>query len=364
MKSLSKIVVILALVVFSFCLISCPSPDNEVPAGNTPAGTSGSGTLTGNGTSTGTDTPSGTSQSQTPTTYSITVTNGTANLTTATAGETVTITANSASSGQAFNGWTTTTNGITFANASSTTTTFTMPASNVSITATYAQIYSISVTNCTANPTSATAGTTITVTANQAPSDLVYSPGNWTVTPSTEYTESGGSITFTMPESNVTVSLSFVAPSYSINVTGGNANPTSAPAGTTVTLTSRYAPVSGNYVNWSWTPTNLFFTNPYGYQTTFVMPAQDVDVSAECVVGECYEITVNVENIGGDVVSNPTIAPVGNSVILQSKPDINAGYHTEWSFSTSVNYSTLVDNKIQFTMPENNVRVNIYYVKD
>ncbi len=131
-----------------------------------------------------------------------------------TAGATVTITANAAPSGQAFNGWTTTTNGITFANASSTTTTFTMPASNVSITATYAQIYSISVTNCTANPTSATAGTTITVTANQAPSDLVYSPGNWTVTPSTlQYTESGESITFTMPESNVTVILDFVDPS-------------------------------------------------------------------------------------------------------------------------------------------------------
>lgn len=74
MKSFSKIAAILALIVFSFCLISCPSPDNDVPAENTPAETSGSGTPTGNESPTESGTPSPT-QPQVVT-YSVTYLDG------------------------------------------------------------------------------------------------------------------------------------------------------------------------------------------------------------------------------------------------------------------------------------------------
>ena len=71
-----------------------------------------------------------------PETYSITVERGTAAPTSAAAGATVTITANAAPSGQTFNRWTTA-DGVSFANAASATTTFTMPAKDVTVTATY-----------------------------------------------------------------------------------------------------------------------------------------------------------------------------------------------------------------------------------
>ncbi len=68
--------------------------------------------------------------------YSVIVNSGSADLTTAAKGDTVTITADSAPSGQVFDKWTTE-DGVTFANANDSTTTFEMPAKAVTVTATY-----------------------------------------------------------------------------------------------------------------------------------------------------------------------------------------------------------------------------------
>ena len=75
--------------------------------------------------------------------YNITVTDGKATvgagtpITKATIGTTVTLTANAAPSGKVFDKWEVVSGGITLADANSTTTTFTMPASAVSVKATY-----------------------------------------------------------------------------------------------------------------------------------------------------------------------------------------------------------------------------------
>ena len=71
-----------------------------------------------------------------PSTYAVTVNNGTGGGSYA-AGETVTITADAAPSGQEFDTWTVVSGGVTLASATSTTTTFKMPASAVEVTATY-----------------------------------------------------------------------------------------------------------------------------------------------------------------------------------------------------------------------------------
>ena len=72
-----------------------------------------------------------------PLMYSVTVTGGTANPAAAEAGATITITANDPTTGKEFDTWTTTTDGVTFADASNATTTFTMPSKAVIVTATY-----------------------------------------------------------------------------------------------------------------------------------------------------------------------------------------------------------------------------------
>ena len=77
----------------------------------------------------------GLSEHSSPTSYNVTVNNGmgAGNFV---VGATVNITANTAPIGKVFDKWTTS-DGVIFANASATTTTFTMPAKNISVTATY-----------------------------------------------------------------------------------------------------------------------------------------------------------------------------------------------------------------------------------
>ena len=74
-----------------------------------------------------------------PIAYSVTAVGGTADKTTAVAGETVTITADAPEPGKAFVQWTQV-DGVDFNNASSTSTTFVMPAKNVAVTAVTAPI--------------------------------------------------------------------------------------------------------------------------------------------------------------------------------------------------------------------------------
>ena len=70
-----------------------------------------------------------------PVQYTITVNNGTANTVSATAGTTITLTANAPEEVYEFDKWTGV--GVTFSDANSATTTFVMPAGDVTVTATY-----------------------------------------------------------------------------------------------------------------------------------------------------------------------------------------------------------------------------------
>ena len=97
---------------------------------------SGGGSLSGNvytfGTSNGTVTAGWTANT---TNYTVTVNNGTGSGNYA-ANATVNITANAPPTGKVFDKWTTT-DGVTFVNSNATSTSFTMPTKNVTVTATY-----------------------------------------------------------------------------------------------------------------------------------------------------------------------------------------------------------------------------------
>ena len=139
-----------------------------------------------------------------PPTYAVTVVKGTADKTEAAEGETVAITANMPSSGQTFDKWTG--RGVTFANETAPETTFEMPASAVTVTATYKALpsvktYKIVVVNGKADKEKAAAGETVALTANNPPAGKVFD--KWT----------GGAVfddptspatTFTMPAKPVT----------------------------------------------------------------------------------------------------------------------------------------------------------------
>ncbi len=165
-------------------------------------------------------------------TYTVTVNNGTGSGNYR-PGVTVTITANTPPTGQTFVNWTTTTAGVTLANASSNSTTFVMPSANVSVTANFSG-------------------------GNQGgnnPGDGTNKPGD------------NGNNDNNKKKYKVTVNYGSGSGEYE--------------AGATVNITAN-APESSSRVFSRWTTNNsgLGFSNANAVSTSFVMPAADVTVTA------------------------------------------------------------------------------------
>ena len=219
-------------------------------------------------------------------------------------GATVTITATPPSVGATFVNWTTTTTGLKLTDPTATTTTFLMPASNVTMTANYTTggttnptTYTVTVKNGTGGGKYAP-GATVTIKANTPNTGASFV--NWTTATAGVAFASATSATttFKMPESDVTVTANFS------DGTGGQPSDPNNPdnpsgtkkykatvnygsgsgeyeAGATVNI-SAYAPESSSRVFSKWTTNNsgLGFANANAASTSFVMPAADVTVTA------------------------------------------------------------------------------------
>jgi len=227
--------------------------------------------------------------------------------------------------------------------------TFIMPARNVDVSAVFtANAYSITVVQPTggsvaASATSATAGTTIELTATPAEGyTLDY------------FTLDGARIngdTFIMPARNVEVSAVFTANAYSITVVqpaGGSvaASSTSATAGTTIELTA--TPAEGYTLD--------YFTLDGARINgdTFSMPARNVDVSA-VFTANAYSITV-VQPTGGTVSASKLSAFFGEAVELTAVPD--EGYELSHYVVNGA-----ANNGSSFTMPAHDVMVTAVFTK-
>ena len=227
--------------------------------------------------------------------------------------------------------------------------TFIMPARNVEVSAVFtANAYSITVVQPTggsvaASATSATAGTTIELTATPAE--------GYTLDYFTLDGERINGNTFIMPARNVEVSAVFTANAYSITVvqpTGGmvSASATSATAGTTVKLTATpaegytldYFTLDGERINGD----------------TFIMPARNVEVSA-VFTANAYSITV-VQPTGGTVSASKLSAFFGEAVELTAVPD--EGYELSHYVVNGA-----ANNGGTFTMPARDVIVTAVFTK-
>ena len=207
--------------------------------------------------------------------------------------------------------------------------TFTMPAENVSVSATFTQIsYSITKqtmshgsvtvdTSSTSNATSAAYNTPVILTIKP---DTGYELGSISAsTASSAITLSGSGITngsartFSMPADNVTISATFTAINYTIT-TSGIANGTvtaknssgqaitSATYGQTVTLVIAAA----NYYEYtadSISVTGVSNLGGSGLTRTFTMPAQNVTVSATFFTGPTVAAT-EAKELGDIVLDN------------------------------------------------------------
>ena len=150
--------------------------------------------------------------------HTITVTNGTANPSDAWAGQTVTITykVSNLFSGllRTFDHWEVVSGDVTLADASATTTTFTMPDRDVSIKGVLRDkdanaTHTVTVTNGTATPSEAKAGETVTITyqVSNLFSGLLRTFDHWEVVSGgmTLADASATTTTFTMPDQDVSI---------------------------------------------------------------------------------------------------------------------------------------------------------------
>lgn len=124
------------------------------------------------------------------------------------AGDTVTVSAVGSAAGSLFQGWKVVSGGAVLASSSSVSTTFTMPANDVVITAVFSEaLYGVSVKNGSGDG-NYHAGDTVTITADTAP----FSFNNWIVTSGGAVLadSTSGTTTFTMPANAVEISASSV----------------------------------------------------------------------------------------------------------------------------------------------------------
>ena len=194
-----------------------------------------------------------------------------------------------------------------------------------------------------ASATSATAGTTVKLTATPAE--------GYTLDYFTLDGERINGDTFIMPARNVEVSAVFTANAYSITVVQPangtvSASATSATAGTTIELTATpaegytldYFTLDGERINGD----------------TFIMPARNVEVSA-VFTANAYSITV-VQPANGTVSASKLSAFFGEAVELTAVPD--EGYELSHYVVNGA-----ANNGGTFTMPARDVIVTAVFTK-
>ena len=194
-----------------------------------------------------------------------------------------------------------------------------------------------------ASATSATAGTTIELTATPAE--------GYTLDYFTLDGERINGDTFIMPARNVEVSAVFTANAYSITVVQPangtvSASATSATAGTTIELTA--TPAEGYTLDYF----TLDGERINGH--TFSMPARNVEVSA-VFTANAYSITV-VQPAGGTVTASKLSAFFGEAVELTAVPD--EGYELSHYVVNGA-----ANNGGTFTMPARDVIVTAVFTK-
>jgi uncharacterized repeat protein (TIGR02543 family) len=287
-----------------------------------------------------------------------------------TAGTSVTISASPAS-GYYFSHWTAAAG--SFTNASSATTTFTMPAQGVTVTAHFEEAvpYTLTMAVTGSGSTSPavgqhtyTAGTSVIISASPASG---YYFSHWTAAAGSFTNASSATTTFTMPGQDVTVTAQFeLAPTYALTMAvtpPGSGTATdqtgvgSYQAGAQVSIKAQA--VAGYYfVNWAAAAGS--FTNASSATTTFTMPAQDVTVTAHFELAPTYTLTMAVTGSGS---TSPAVGEhtytAGTAVPISASP-ASGYYFSHWTAAAG-SFTNASSATTTFTMPAEAVTVTAHF---
>mgnify|MGYP005805749835 CR=1 FL=1 len=279
--------------------------------------------------------------------YTVTVNGGTANKTTAHYGDSITITAAAPEKGKRFTGWTI--NGVSVDDKTKAEITFTMPANAVTATANYGDVlYEFALENCTADKESAKFGEQVTFTADEVIGKRFDSWNIKGVDDLTGLDLTKSPLTITMPANDINVAAVLEDIDYTVTVTGGTANKTTAHYGDSITITAEI-PTGMSFAGWT---LEGITAETGGFSINFTMPANNVTATAKYVYNN-YNVTVN----GG--TANKTTAHYGDSITIKAEIPTGmsfVGWTLEGVTADTSGFS------INFTMPANNVTATAKYV--
>ena len=261
-------------------------------------------------------------------------------------------------------------NEITPKSADNSTAVFTMPAADVTVTA-VSSVNSHKVTingNGTVNGGSASEdvpyGSTVTITASVGSSKEFkgWSVDQGTVTLADA---SKSETTFTMPDEDVALSFSEADVLYKISTDSHitiDDGRNSVPQGTTITVTAEEAG-RGYQLDGVAVSDNTVSVSSLGSRKySFIMPANDVTVTASYSELSGYAVTVTSGKAANDYSDNKFYA--GDNVTITAN-DPQAGYRfKEWKVTSgNVTLEDTTSDVTTFTMPAANVQLEAVYEK-
>lgn len=270
-------------------------------------------------------------------------------------------------------------------NPSSPATSFTMPNSDVTVSANTAigggdapnpdGTYTVTVNNGTGSG-KYRPGATVTITANTPPTGQTFA--NWTTTTAgvTLANANTATTTFVMPSANVTVTANFSGGAgtnpdgtYTVTVNNGTGGG-NYQAGATVTITANAAPTGQTFTNWTTTTTGVSFANANSASTTFVMPSSNVTVTANYSGGnqggnqggntgdtaKKYKVTVNYGSGSGEYEAGATVNIAANA------PESSSRVFSRWTTNNSgLGFANANAVSTSFVMPAADVTVTANY---
>jgi ribosomal protein L21E len=274
--------------------------------------------------------------------YTLTVNTGTGSGSYA-SGSAVTISANTAPSGQVFDKWTGDTSYI--ASATSSSTTVTMPEKAISLTAVYKAVevtkYTLTVSGGSGSGSYAS-GTSVIITAT-VPSGKVFS--SWSGDTGYVVSTTAATTTVTMPAKAMALTANFTtapATTYTLTVTSGTGTG-SYTAGASVTVAAKAAPTGQVFDKW--TGDTGYIASATAATTTVTMPAKAMALTAnyKAATANSFTLTVTSGTGSGSYVS-------GTKVDIAAAAPAAGKTFDKWTGDTSYLAST-TSSSTTVTMP-------------
>ena len=273
--------------------------------------------------------------------YTLSVTNGTGSGV-YTNGQQVTVVAD-VLAGKVFDRWTGATQYL--ASVTSTNPVVTMPASNITLIATYINVYTLTVNSGTGSGTSFTNGQPVTIFANPPAGGTRFD--RWVGNTLSVADVTASNTVVTMPSSNITVTATYINV-YTLTVNSGTGGGISYTNGQRVAVAA--TALAGKIFD-RWTGATQYVDNVTSSNTVVTMPAFDISITATYI--DVYVLTVNSGTGGGSFAS-------GLRVPITATPPAPGKIFDRWTGATQY-VESVTSTPTIVTIPSTNIAVTATY---